>query len=228
MSQKSKVITFIVVASFLVVGLLFATGVVSATSSDNPFTVSSYIASGELYVSISPVNVNLVTGNYQVLVTSQGAINVYNASFPGTVGASFSIVAQYPTLLVEIMKGGVIVQQQTIQGVLSQATSNNSPGFTILDAGIVELQFVLTFVIGMIIFERRQQNKEKLPDEYFPSMDAGNMLVTKELFRNPAKTKEQGEDRLRLYLWLKDNGYEIDAILKKPAKKGREINGDNK
>jgi hypothetical protein len=222
-SKKTKTVVFTISAILIVLGLLFATGVVNAENvSAEPFTISTYIASGELYVTIGAVNPSLTTGNYQVLVVSQNVIDVYNGTFVGATGDTFSIPAEYPTLLVEIMKSGAIVQQQTIQGTLTTGSgSGGSSGFTAFDAAIVELQFVLTFIAGMLIFERRQQNKDKMPDEYMQSMDAGDMLVTKELFRSPAKTKEQGEDRLRLYMWLKDNGYEIDTRLKQAPKKER-------
>lgn len=220
MSRRNKLLVIWSAVILVSVGVLLLTGVVSAsTGSTNVFTVNTYIASGELYVSVSPVNSNLVSGSYQILAISQGAIEVYNGTFTGSAGTSFTIPAQYPTLQIEIIKGGTIVQQQTIQGMLISSSSGGSSGFTILDAGIMESMFVLTLIIGMMIFERRQQNKDKLPDEYHSSMDEGDMLMTKELFKNPANTKSQGDDRMKMYLWLKDNGYEINPTLKKPAKR---------
>lgn len=231
LQKKHKVAIILVAVAFVILGILVLTGVVEAqpvsgviyepSQTTNSFVISTYIASGQLYVSVSPENTNLVSGTYQILMTSQGAVDVYNGSFFGPSGTSFTVPAEYPSLLVEIFKGGVVVQEQTVQGTISVPVTPNTSGLPIVDYGILELMFVVTFVLGMLIFEKRMRNENKLADEYVSSMDEGDMIQTKELFRTPAKTKEQGNDRLKMYMWLKSNGYEINPGIKTNKKGGK-------
>jgi hypothetical protein len=202
----------------IVIGLLLASGVVSASTGSQPFVVSTYIASGEVYVSITPVNPSLVSNTYNVLVVYNSNVNVYNGTFKGASGDTFTIPAEYPNLLVEILSNGVVVQEQTVQGIITTTTGAGTSVSLPLIVGVVEGQLAISFAVILLIIDRKLKNEDKIPDEYIHSMDEGDMLVTKELFRKPAKTKEQGEDRLKLYMWLKNNGYEIDTKLKPPKR----------